>query len=282
MRKCTIVLISFLLVFSLLLTSFGSAKANSGDDPVVTPISGDMVFTSEVVQPSALPGTLPSGQMFVPAGFPANEAQFGGNGVLIKGLDSGKATLCYSFPEVEVKQGWGGRFGMWNGAKWVLLPTTITTADESPNSIACATITGSGTYAFIKYVVDSTLIPQMSVCNFGIDYVFNYDYGYVYGGFDSTHFTIGLNVSISIPTGTPVTYSMINLDPDWTGTIISGLNGFTTVTSFNPSQQWANFDSDIIEISQNPGPSFTAHYVFPTLDCYLNLDYPAYSSWRGG
>ena len=47
----------FLLVLTLLLRSFGIAKAEVGDDPVVTPISGDMEFTTEVVPIASLPGT---------------------------------------------------------------------------------------------------------------------------------------------------------------------------------------------------------------------------------
>ena len=276
MKKVFVPLFSCLLVITLLLTSFGTARANSGDDPVVTPVSGDMEFTTEVIQPAYLPGTEEVGQKFVPVGFPAGEAQYGGNGVIIKGFDSGKATVCYTIRSIVIGQGWGGKFGSWNGTKWVLLPTTITTPTDSAYSTACATVTGSGTYAFIKFVVDPSLLPQMQECNFDIEYVFNFTYGYVYGGIDSTHFTIGLNVPISVALGTPVTYSIFNINPAWTGTITSGLSGNTTVTPGGGVSPWAPFMSDIVTISQNPGPTFTAHYVFPTLDCYINLDYPAY------
>ena len=44
--------------------------------------------------------------------------------------------------------------------KWVKLATPDHHfPDETPNSIACATITGNGTYAFIRYVVDASLLP---------------------------------------------------------------------------------------------------------------------------
>ena len=85
MKKVLIPFFSCLLVFTLLLGSFGSAKAEIGDDPVVTPISGDMEFTTEVVPIASLPGTTELDQMLVPVGFPEGEAQFEGAGVLVKG-----------------------------------------------------------------------------------------------------------------------------------------------------------------------------------------------------
>jgi hypothetical protein len=276
MKKVFIPLFSCLLVISLLLTSFSTARANAGDDPVVTPVSGDMEFSTDVIQPAFLPGAVEVGQKFVPVGFPSGEAQFGGNGVTIKGFDSGKATICYTMRSIEIGQGWGGKFGIWNATKWVLLPTTITTPTDSAYSTACAIVTGSGTFAFIKYVVDPSLLPQMSECMFDIEFVYGETYGYVYGGINSTQFTIGLNVPVSVALGTPVTYTLFNIDPAWTGTITTGLSGNTTVTSGGGASPWAAFMSDIVTISQNPGPTFTAHYVFPTLNCYVNLDYPVF------
>ena len=56
MKKIVLPFFSFLLVLTLLLGSFGSAKAEIGDDPVVTPVSGDMDFTTEVVPIAATAG----------------------------------------------------------------------------------------------------------------------------------------------------------------------------------------------------------------------------------
>ena len=98
--------------------------------------------------------------MLAPVGFPEGEAQFEGAGVQVTGMDSGKATVCFSLSTIAVNQGWGGKVGVWNGTKWVQLPTTFTTPEDSSSSLACATITGSGTYAFIKYVVDPDLLPK--------------------------------------------------------------------------------------------------------------------------
>ena len=142
--------LSFLFVFvlGLLFTSFNAAKAEIGDDPVVTPVSGDMEFTTEVVPVASLPGTtMLESQMLVPVGFPLGEAQFEGAGVRVTGMDYGKATACFAVSGMQY--GWGGKVGVWDGVKWVLLPTTITKDEEVQNSVACATVAGNGTYAFI-------------------------------------------------------------------------------------------------------------------------------------
>jgi hypothetical protein len=164
MRKIALPFFSCLLVLTLLLGSFGSVKAAIGDDPIVTPVSGDMEFTSEIIPIASLPGiTELAGGMLAPAGFPEGEAQFEGNGIRVTGMDSGKANACFAISGTQY--GWGGKVALWTGAKWELLPTTITTPDETPNSTACATITSSGTYAFIKYVTDPTKLPKLGVCS---------------------------------------------------------------------------------------------------------------------
>ncbi len=169
MKKFVLPLFSCLLVLSLLLGSFTTAKAAPGDDPVVTPVSGDTDFTTEVVAIASLPGVVElEDGMLAPLGFPAGEAQFGGNGIVVKGFDSGKATACFSLSAVAVNEGWGGKVAVWDGAKWVRLATSITTSDETNTAIACATITGSGTYAFIKYVTEPDKLPTMSACNYFI------------------------------------------------------------------------------------------------------------------
>ncbi len=159
MKKFVLPLFSCLLVLSLLLGSFATAKAAPGDDPTVTPVSGDTDFTTEVIAIASLPGTTTLDEMIVPVGFPAGEAQFGGNGILVKGFDSGKATACFSLSAVAVNEGWGGKVAVWDGAKWVRLATSITIEDETNTALACATIAGNGTYAFIKYVTEPDKLP---------------------------------------------------------------------------------------------------------------------------
>ena len=220
MKKLVLPFFSCLLVLTLLLGSFGSAKAEVGDDPVVTPVSGDMVFTTEIVPIASLPGTIVlASQMLAPVGFPEGEAQFEGAGVRVTGMDYGKATACFPLSTIAVNQGWGGKVGVWNGTKWVLLPTAITTTDdEAAGTTACAPIAGNGTYAFIKWVVDPSLLLVKGQC--GGDY---YPAFYHYGG------PLGLFTAFSVepenvvfsgvlthPTayGSPVFYKLLEYDGD--------------------------------------------------------------------
>lgn len=165
------------LVLTLLLGSLGSARAAAGDDPAVMPISGDTEFTVEIVPIAQLPGTYDlTTQMLAPIGYPDGEAQFEGPGLTVTGFDHGKASVCFFLSTVAVNQGWGGKVGVWTGTKWAKLETVIsTTSDEAAETKACATITGNGTYAFIRYVVKPDLLPKKNpVCSektFAMPYV---------------------------------------------------------------------------------------------------------------
>ena len=158
------------LVLTLLLGSLGSARAAAGDDPAVTPISGDTEFTVEIVPITQLPGTYDlTTQMLAPIGYPDGEAQFEGPGVIVTGFDHGKASVCFFLSTVAVNQGWGGKVGVWTGTKWAKLETVIsTTSDEAAETKACATITGNGTYAFIKYVTEPAKLPSYGQCGFEV------------------------------------------------------------------------------------------------------------------
>jgi hypothetical protein len=226
MKKVVIPLFSCFLVLTLLLTSFSIAKADSNDDPVVTPVSGDMEFQTEIVPLTNLPGTTELNQMLVPVGFPTNEAQFGGNGVLVKSMDSGKATLCYFIRSIELKQGWGGKIGIWNGTKWNLFATSITIPDEGSYSTACTNIYGSGTYAFIKYIVDRSLLPTKPECSFTITPAF-WPNAPVFNAFLSIA-PQNLVFSAIIPSnyppvGTPVFYRVLNFSP--AGSVFGTMSG---------------------------------------------------------
>ena len=221
MKKVFVPLFSMMLVLSLLLGSFATAKAAPGDPPTVTPVSGDTDFSTEIVAIPALPGiTTLSGGMLAPVGFPAGEAQFGGNGIRVTGMDSGKATACFYLSAAAINQGWGGKVGVWTGAKWLLLPTTITLPEETNNAIACATISGNGTYAFIKYVAEPAKLPaeekpQLPVCDFDVELYTDgfttvreegYTEGWLTGArFWTTHDLTGISISLrlyqSIPEG---------------------------------------------------------------------------------
>jgi hypothetical protein len=281
MKKLVLSIFTCALVLTLLLGSFRVAKADPGDFPVVTPVSGDKVFSIKFEPLSSLPGTSESDHLFVPVGFPIGEVQFDGTGITVKGLDYGKATLCYSIRSIEIKQGWGGKVGVWNGTKWVLLPTTFTTPEEALNSTACATITGSGTYAFFKWIADTTLIPEgptegpigpRTECGFNFG-TFRAQYPNTWGtgGYNPSTRTFSLwFFSSQMPVGVPVTYSISGVTPD--GAITGDLVGSTNV-AVNYGYTSALFPA-IVMWSSGTEPSFYAHLVFPTLHCYQDLYFP--------
>jgi len=220
MKKTALSIFSFFLVLGLLLAPVGNVNAAIGDDPVVSPVSGDSVFTTEVVPVPALPGTsLLASQMFVPVGFPLGEAQFEGNGIRVSGLESGKATACFTIPNSVLDQGWSGKVGVWNGTKWVLLGTSFSTADESPYSIACAPVSGDGTYVFIKWVAHVELLPKCEAVT--SEWSLNTDSGE--GG---NYFFAHLHNQVD---GTEATLTFISADPssdyygfDGTDTVLVG------------------------------------------------------------
>ena len=151
MKKLGLALLCSTLVAALLTASFINANAMNTGNPTITPLSGDREFTFILVPLDKLPGTaILSDGLFVPAGFPAGEKQFEGEGVSVENLDYGSAMAC--FPAGGVPFGWAGQVGRWNGIRWILMPTSITRKPESLNADACATITLNGIYAYIRWI----------------------------------------------------------------------------------------------------------------------------------
>jgi hypothetical protein len=251
MKKNVLPFFSILLVLTLTLSSFSSAAADYSDDPWVNPVSGDMEFDTTSVPPSALPGTIElANQMLVPASFPKGETQFGGNGVRITGFDGGKATVCYSLKASEVAYGWGGKIGSWDGTKWVLLPTSIAPVPEEASATsACATITGSGTYAFIKYVVETGKLPK-DKCAFDVfvfpsstytGYIAPYDYGTFIGFyFLSGAMHEGMEVTLTSLYSVPTDYMIVT--GVGTGTTIEVGPGIFYVPFITPMQYSLRYD----------------------------------------
>lgn len=271
MKKTLVPIFSFLLVIAFVLGSFGTAKAAPGDDPVVTPVSGDTEFTTEVVPIAHLPGTTQlASQMLVPVGFPAGEAQFGGNGIKIVGMQKGSATACFSLNAVAVQQGWGGKVGVWNGSKWVLLPTTITTAEESSTSLACAAITGSGTYAFIQYVTQPDKLPTMGECDFDIDMMVLTGYVTVNGeGFLQGWVTGAMFVSDRVLTGLPVSVRVLRTDPD--GYFIMDGTGYGELAQYGPGVYGTVFD-DFLWYTEQESSFYSATFYVTFGNCYKIVD----------
>lgn len=277
MKKFVLPFFSLLLVLTLALSSFSSVTAAAGGDPWVTPVSGDMEFTVTVVPIASLPGVveLPS-QMLAPAGFPEGETQFGGNGVRVTDFASGKATACFSLSAQEVAKGWGGKVGKWDGAKWVLLPTTIAAvAEEASTTSACAGITGNGTYAFIKYIADASLLPVgPPAC--GI-MTAAYPAMYEFNDFDGWMLWGVVFHNSFIPMGTTISYQLVNIVPS--GFFTSGQSGSGTVIDY----MQIDVDQYIFLVEFDPVvifeydhydnlESFTLRVFLP--QCYTDFQYP--------
>lgn len=232
MKKGLSVVAVGMLVLSLLLSVQSTAKAvmvepPSLPAPYVTPVSGDMEFTTEPLPVQQFPGSQEYNQMLVPVGFTLGQAQFLDTGVVVSGMDSGKATACFTFTGAQ--SGWGGKVGVWNGTKWVLLATTIKNLDESPNSLACAPITGNGTYVFIRYIADPSLLSQCNTSDWRL-------------GTDSEegdpYFYAHLH---NLPDGTPATLTFISAVPSEN---YYGFDGTTTETVGNNNYEG---DADFYE-----------------------------------
>ena len=260
MKKSILPFFSCLLVLTLLLGSFGIAKAEVGDDPVVTPISGDMAFSTEVVPIASLPGLAEYDQMLVPVGFPEGEAQFEGAGVRVSGMESGKATACFTLSTIAVNQGWGGKVGVWNGTKWVLLPTTISTGtDEAANTTACAPITGNGTYAFIKWVVAPDKLPTAKECEFDVE-IYPTGYTTVFGdGYRQGWMTGAMFFSDSDLTGLPVSVRLLSSVP--AGQFVLEGTGYGTLSQYGPEVYGTVFDDFLWWTQQDEMPESWTFYV---------------------
>jgi len=233
MKKVFSLLVGSLLVVTLLLSGTSTAKAFFVEpptlpDPYVTPVSGDMEFTTELLPVQQFPGTQDYNQMLVPVGFTLGQAQFLDTGVVVSGMDSGKATACFTFTGAQ--SGWGGKVGVWNGTKWVLLYTTIKNLEESPNSLACAPITGNGTYVFIRYVADPSLLPQ---CN--TDWSLGTDVD------EGIYFYAHLH---NLPDGTPATLTFVSAVPSED---YYGFDGTTSATVGNKYPGDADFYDSTFE-----------------------------------
>ena len=263
MKKSVLPLFSLLLVVTMLLSITGTASAipltpPSLPEPVVTPVSGDMQFTAEVVQIVSLPGVIQlDSQMLAPVGFPAGEAQFGGNGIVVTDMDSGKATACFSIATVKIAQGWGGKVALWNGTKWVKLATTITPLDESPISLACATITGNGTYAFLAGIADPSLLPAVNTCSvdtsiWGLD---------TWGNSDGPYFFVSMD---NLPDGTPATLTFISANPS---SNYSGFMGTTSATVGN----FLSTDADFFDSNFHTQGAVLVTVQVTSSDCSATL-----------
>jgi hypothetical protein len=271
MKKLLLPFFSCLLVVTLALSSFSSVTAAGGGDPWVTPVSGDMDFTATVVPIDRLPGVVElASQMLAPVGFPEGEAQFGGNGVRVTDFASGKATACFSISAQEVANGWGGKVGMWDGAKWVLLPTAIApVAEEASTTSACAGITGNGTYAFIKWIADAGKLPTMKECDFDIymdltGYYTIFEDDYLQGWI--TGIMLWSEADLA---GAPVSFRQLSAVPE--GWFVIEGTGYGTLSAMGPGAYITVFN-DFLWFTEQYGQAESLTFYLTIGNCYKVVD----------
>jgi hypothetical protein len=263
----------FSVVLAMLVVSalVGTARASSGSQATVTPVSGDSIFAVSPVPVEKLPGqTTTTARLIVPSGFPLGEKQFDGDGVAISGLSYGFAKAC--FPITALNQGWGGKVGYWNGSAWKLLDTSISTPPDATFSWACANVSENGTYALITWVVDASLLPEnkFKSCSFLNDY-YVYNETYAYDRSD-----IWLQVPWDVPFGSDVTFTIISVDPEWEGPSLVGVSEDTKVV-LNPLNHRAVFIPIAnLYMSEVQRPFFTARVTFFDPGCSVDIYFPSF------
>lgn len=153
----------------------------------------------------------------------------------------------------------------------MLLPTTIAaTADETATTYACATVTGDGSYVFIKYVVDSSLLPQMQECPFD----FAIDVFYILGSWtpSGSGFTDAITGIEFITTedisGRPVTVEYLYSVP---ATDLSGAQVFSWE---GPASGIANSDG-FVHLSMAVSPNIDYYRSYVAHSEFYRVDY-----WR--
>jgi hypothetical protein len=106
---------------------------------------------AQAVQASDLPGTYTNDKgLYEPNGVALDEGQFGGKGVVITGMATGKtARVCFDFPTYH--DGWKGSVYLYDGSEWVKLKTSISTSNQNSNVWACSNSVANGTYALVIY-----------------------------------------------------------------------------------------------------------------------------------
>lgn len=285
MKKVVLALLSFTFVVSLILVPAASASAVTWSDPVITPLTGDKEFTVKVIDPVALSSgtTKTTSGLTVPAGFPLGAMQFGGNAVVLKGMESGTARTCFSFPNYRF--GWKGGIYQWNGTKWSIIPSTTTEGVEGAPATICTNISADGTYALLMgYTLRSTpiTINTLPVCS--DDFIFDLYLFYLDESDTDTTYVVPKIVMHPgvFPIGTTFSYSIFNISPagsisgalSQSGSIqnigdsgMTGIGYFVedpfsyTLYDFPPSMN--------LIIKKSTIPSFTLRITTPT--CYKDF-----------
>ncbi len=275
MNKRSVLALIFPMIVCSILSTFTTAfAAPLHDGPVVTVISGGTVLETKVIPLEKLPGTTVSDSgLTVPVASTSGKSQFGGDGIQVKGLTGGMASVC--FTTKAPSSGWVSIVHRWTGFTWEEVPTTISTTEGGINPKACATIYYDGIYAvLIGYKPPSGEKVLQECAN--IEFIYP-DLDWDWGSDEIT--LLGGYVYPGIDLGSNVRYQLLNVEP--VGTITGDLtapgvvveNYFDTaligIVSIVEFPEGTTLTSTVDWWGEN---TFTVRFYFQ--NCYKDFNWP--------
>ena len=275
MNKKSSMIFSALMVLCFLVGSFGTATAAPlHDDPVITVISGGAILETKIIPIEKLPGTTVSDSgLTIPVASTSGKSQFGGDGIQVKGLTGGAASVC--FTTKAPSSGWVSIVHRWTGFTWEEVPTTISTTEGGINPRACATIYYDGTYAVLMGYKPPSGEKVLQECA-NIEFIYP-DLDWDWGSDEIT--IIGGYVYPAIEVGSHVRFQLLNIQPESTITGDLTAPGVVDHNYFEPElgglTSYVDFPTDPVLVStvdwwdEN---TFKVRFYFE--NCYKDFDWP--------
>jgi hypothetical protein len=168
--------------------------------------------------------------------------------------------ICHPFRGGQF--GWTGEIMQLAGGQWVKLTTTAEWVPDSEGEfMACAEAPAAGTYALFGYYTEMLRECPWNYNGSGM--------GYGFIGEGPGYFYFGADVPDTVPEFSIVRYKIYDVSP--AGAITDGLTGTGMV---GPSPfGYIFFSPNEVDYSSEYPPSFHVHLVFPSLNCYKDLDF---------
>jgi hypothetical protein len=276
MKKRSAFPLIFALIICLALSTFTTAiAAPLHDDPVVTVISGGAALETKIIPLEKLPGTtINDAGLTLPIAVSSDKGQFNGDGISVKGITGGAATVCFTIKSPG--SGWTSAVHRWNGFSWEELPTVISTTEGGINPAACATIYYDGTYAVLMgYIEPQGKIVLQECAN--IEFI----YPDVDWDWETDEITLmGGYIYPAIDEGSYVRYQLLNILPedtvtgDLTAPGVVDYNYFEPffggLTSYAEFPEGTTLSSTVDWWDDN---TFTVRFYFQ--NCYKDFDWPS-------
>jgi len=284
MHKKSMAILTALMVLCFLVGSFGTVKAAPlHDDPIITVISGGAALETKIIPLEKLPGTTISDSgLTTPIVVTSGKRQFGGDGIQVKGLTGGVASVC--FTTKAPSSGWVSAVHRWTGFSWEEVSTVVSTTEGGINPSACATIYYDGTYAVLmgyKEPVGEKVTKETQECA-NIDIIYP-AYDWRWGSDEIT--LLGVYIYPAIEVGSNVRYQLLNILPEETVTGDLTAAGFVDYNyfelEFDGMASYAIFpDRPLLTSTVNWWDDNTFKVRFYFQNCYKDFDWPDDFSWQ--